>query len=913
MPGDLDQSGIEDAGGDLAVTKLAPQTRDDAHILRHALLAQLDVLLSHRLTIVHAGAGYGKTSLLMQWMKALRGRGVASAWLTLGEEEARAVTCLEHILVALDRLDYLRAHSLADLTRFDDQVPVKSLATALINRLAENDAPLVIFLDEYNRAQSEATDALFRMLVSQVPPNVHVVIASRHRPDIEIEKLRAHGELLEIQDKDLRFSEEEAAGLMERSGARLSATQLHRLIDRTEGWPIALQMARLWLNGDADREGMVSDFSGRTTDLARYMTEQVLTELPEEQQLFLMQTCILEHLHGELANVVTGRTDGWIMLEHFLEKSLFLIPENDDWTWFRYHTLFLDYLRDRLERHQPQSVPDLHLRAARWYGEKGWLRQALDHALKGGGHDLVARLVEEAGGWRLILDGRISIIRNTILALPEEIVSQHAGLALSKAILMIKDGDIRGGRAYFDSLNRRALTGCDEGAENDWEICDHIVMDYEDNLLEFSEIERIESLRHKVNTDDHVVQAILSDSLARLYFRFGEHEKSLIACEEAIGHYQVMKSLYGEVFTRLAQARVLIAEARLEEAEDLLRRTEADLEARFGEAVELSPHISVYLAVVLAERSEMEEAAARLEEALPIAEQSDGWLEFFADAYTAAAAVAWATSGIEATMKVVARARQVGSARGFERLVMLADYDAVCYLALAGRAEEAARYGQSLEEYASTSARSGLINREIGSLIPGLVLMWVASGRPDPALDILKSLMQEAERHGEIRRLVAFELLAAYAVENMHRAKEAEHHVANAVRHGQFTGMKRLYEELGCLLVPVIERILSDESSLPVDRYRDSFLRDLLKSLRRAERQGSGNKFGLTPGEVEVLRELDHGLSNKEIARKIGVSPNTVKYRMKGLFAKLGVTSRSKAVRRSRELSIIGCFRSDEP
>lgn len=905
MSGDLDRSRIDDARGDLAVTKLAPEARDDGHIPRHALLGHLDDLLSHRLTIVHAGAGYGKTCLLMQWMKGLRKKAVASAWLTLGEEEAGAVTCLEHILVALDRLDYLSAHSLTDLTRFDDQIPVKALATALINRLAENSTPLVIFLDEYNRAQSEATDALFRMLVRQMPPNVHFVIASRYRPDIEIEKLRAHDELLEIQDKDLRFSEEEAAGLMKRSGARLSAAQLHRLMDRTEGWPIALQMARLWLNGDAQREGMVSDFSGRTADLARYMTEQVLTDLPEEQQVFLMQTCILERLNGELANAVTGREDSWLMLENFLQKSLFLIPESDDWAWFRYHTLFLDYLRDRLERHHPQSVPALHLRAARWYGEKGWLRRALDHSLKGGGHDLAARLVEEAGGWRLIFDGRISVIRNAIGTLPARVISQHAGLALSKAVLMVKDGDIRGGRAYFDSLNRGALTESNERAEHDWEICDHILMDYEDNLLEFSEIERIKNLRHMVRADDHVVQAILSDSLARLYFRFGEHEQSLNACEEAISHYQSMKSLYGEVFTRLAQARVLIAEARLDDAEELLRRAEADLEARFGEAVELSPHISVYLAVVLAERSEMAEAAARMDEALPIAEQSDGWLEFFADAYTAAAAVAWATSGIEATIRVVARARQVGSARGFERLTMLADYDAVYYLSLAGRTEEAARYGKSLEDYASKAEPSGLINPENGSMVPGLVLMWIASNRPGPALEVLKSLMQEAERHGEIRRLVILELLAACALETMHRAKEAEQYLASAVRHGQFTGMKRLYEELGCLLMPVMERILSDDRSLPVDRYRDSFLRDTLKTLRRAERQGGGNEFGLTPGEVEVLKELDHGFSNKEIARRIGVSPNTVKYRMKGLFSKLGVTTRSKAVRRSRELSII--------
>ncbi len=890
----------------LAVTKLAPQARDSGHVPRRALLEKLDDILARRLTIVHAGAGYGKTSLLTQWLKTLRERGVAAVWLTLEEDEARAETCLEHIIIALGRAGYIKDDSLASLARFNGQVSVNSLATALVNCLAEKAEPLALFLDEYNRARSEETDGLLRLLVRQVPPHVHFIVASRRRPELEIENLRARGELIEIQAQDLRFSDEETAGLLGQSGTTLSSEQLHRLTDRTEGWPIALQMARLWLNGDVRRAGMVADFSGRTTDLARYMTEQVLSELPAEQQDFLMQTAILDRVNGDLANAVTGRHDGGLMLERFFEKSLFVIPESDDWQWFRYHTLFLDFLQARLERHQPHLVTDLHRRAARWFDGHGFLRQAVDHALKAGDDNGAADFLLAAGGWRLILDGRMNVIRAGVSALPEKVVLSRPGLALAKAILMVKDGDIRGGRAFFDSLDNRLFKEAGADLKADREICDHILADYADDMVSYAEIQRLEDLRRQVPANDHVVQAILCDSLSTLHFRFRELEQSLAACDDAINHYREMGSLYGEVFSRLAQARALVAQARLQDAETLLRGTEADLSARFGDAVELSPHTSIYLAEVLSESGRMEEAAERLDQALNLAEHSDGWLELYTDAYVAAAAVAWAREGIDGALTVVKRARAMGIARGFDRLVQLADCDAVYYLSLAGRGAAAAAYSENLEQYKAEAQRDGKTDRLYPVLTCSLALILIGNGTPSEGLGLVEPLIEKAAGLGEVRQFVMLSLVAAHGRAVAGDMAAAARLVMEAVHHGVFTGMRRIYVEMGPLLRPVIEMILkADDDIIAPDRYRDNFLRELLRDLRRAERHGTGNSLGLTPGELEVLRELDHGFSNKEIARRIEVSPNTVKYRLKGLFAKLGVTTRTDAVKRSRELDLL--------
>src|SRR5690606_11790153 len=244
----------------------------------------------------------------------------------------------------------------------------------------------------------------------------------RWRPEIDIENLRAQNDLVEVSAPQLRFSSAEVSAFLASAGTHVHESELHRLTDRTEGWPIALQMARIWLNGDGGRARLVSDFSGRTTDLARYLGEQVLSTLAEETRDFMIETAILDRVNGDLANAVTGRADGWLMLEGLYERDLFLIPEEDDRQWFRYHTLFLDFLRDRLKRYEADAIAELHRRAADWLAGHGMVRSAVQHAQKAGDHHLAAQFLSDAGGWRMIMDGRINLVRVGIADLPDTIV-----------------------------------------------------------------------------------------------------------------------------------------------------------------------------------------------------------------------------------------------------------------------------------------------------------------------------------------------------------------------------------------------------------------------------------------------------------------------------------------------------------
>ncbi len=908
-----DQRGFHSALDKLATTKLSPQTRDEGHVVRQDLAGALDKVLQCRLAVVHAGAGYGKTSLLMQWLKTLRHQGVAAAWLTLEEDEGAPSVCLAHMFAALVRLGYIDPDPLAELGNLDEKMPVKSLAAAFINILNEKTEPLVVFLDEFNRAQTEDLCALFRILMRNLPRHVHFVVASRHRPEIDLENLRARDELLEISASELRFSKAEVAAFLASSGAQVNSQELHRLTDRTEGWPIALQMARLWLSGDGEKARLVSDFSGRTTDLTRYLTEQVLSALPDDVQDFLMQTSILDRLNGDAANAVTERRDGWQMLEHLYEHDLFLIPETEDGQWYRYHTLFLDFLRDRLQRYDADVIVNLHRRAADWMAGQGLTKQAINHAQKTGDHHLAARLLSEAGNWRLIMDGHIGLIRTAIAGLPENIIRAYLPLFLAKTFLLVKDGDIYGASMYFASVDKDPNWTVQE--EIDYDVVEHILLDYADQPATIADVERLKSLQLKIQKNDHVMHAILADSLAAKFYEFGLFQQSLKACEDASARYRIMRSLYGEVFIRFIIAKSHLAQGRLDEAEHILLATEQELDARFGEGIDLGAQTSVYLAEVFVERGHMADGAARLHEALPIVEQSDGWYELYAAAYSAAAAIEWSTRGAQAALTVLDQARDVARIRRLDRLSLLADCQSVYYLFLGGRLSQLSEpeikvYGDQLAAFV-VQAAGPPPHRLVGMAAACLAMIDIARGAYHDALTLLESHARTAEDSGDIRQLVLLTLLISDAHATAGHMEAAVRALDKAVRYGLFSGIRRPYLDLGRRLKPVIDVMLAGHGAVSSDRYRNNFLRDLQRDVRRTEKRQGDDGPLLTLAAVEVLRELSRGLSNKEIALELDISPNTVKFRVKSLFAKLGVSNRADAARIYRERTFSSTPSSD--
>jgi len=376
----------------LLATKLhLPQPRA-GFLPRLRLVDRLTEGLASELTLVCAPAGFGKTSLLGDWA---RRRTQPTAWLSLDEGDNDPVRFWWYVAAALDTAGAGTGRLTARLGG-PRPVALELVVTAVINQLATSPDEVVLVLDDYQVIESPAVHDSLVLLLDRLPPGLRVVLASRADPPLPLARLRARNQLAELRAADLRFTLLEAAAfLREAAGLDLTAASLAALDARTEGWAAGLQLAALSLRGHTDPAGFVATFSGSHRHVLDYLTEEVLTRQPGQVTSFLLETSVLERLSGPLCDAVTGRTDSQVMLEAIERANLFLLPLDEVRRWWRYHHLFADLLRARLQQAHPDRVPALHRNAAAWLERRGLVDDAIRHALAAGEVEWAARLVEQ--------------------------------------------------------------------------------------------------------------------------------------------------------------------------------------------------------------------------------------------------------------------------------------------------------------------------------------------------------------------------------------------------------------------------------------------------------------------------------------------------------------------------------------
>ena len=394
-PSAVAPAGVAGSGPDvLLATKLHVPRPRPGFVPRPRLAGALGEGLARRLILVCAPAGSGKTALLAGWARS-GNRPVA--WLSLDAADNDPVRFWRHVVAALDRARPGIGERVGPLLGPPAPPSFEGLVTALINDLAaqRGDGEVLLVLDDYHLIDAQPVHVSLGFLLEHLPPGLHLVLASRADPPLPLARLRAGGQLAELRAADLRFSAEEAAALLrESAGADLPAAAVAALAARTEGWVAGLQLAALSLRGQADPAGFVAAFSGSHRYVLDYLAEEVLDRQHEELRTFLLETSVLERLSGGLCDAVTGRTDSQAMLERVEQAGLFLVPLDEVRGWWRYHHLFADLLRARLQQQRPGRVPALHRAAAAWCEEHGLADDAVRHALAAGDAAWAARLVE---------------------------------------------------------------------------------------------------------------------------------------------------------------------------------------------------------------------------------------------------------------------------------------------------------------------------------------------------------------------------------------------------------------------------------------------------------------------------------------------------------------------------------------
>ena len=408
--------------GPLLETKLHIPRRRRGLTPRPRLMQRLNLVPESALTLVSAPAGFGKTTLLAEWLAAAPADKYPAAWLSLDQRDNDSGVFWPYLVAAFDRAApgvAASAHSLLQ----SPQPPIEAVLDTLLNDLDTIPNDVVLVLDDYHVIETREIQDGMAHLLEHLPPQVHLVLACRADPALPLARLRGRGELVEIRAADLRFTPDEAAAYLNGvMGLELTASDVAALEMRTEGWITAIQLAALSMQGRDDIAGFIAGFAGDDRYIVDYLVEEVLQRQPEHLRNFLLQTSILSRLNGSLCDAVTGQNGGKATLEAIERGNLFLVPLDDQRHWYRYHHLFADVLRARLLDEQADDVPDLHRRASLWYEQNGDPSEAIRHAMAGE-RLRASRGPDRACASRHLRQGRQdATVRRLLEALPDAVV-----------------------------------------------------------------------------------------------------------------------------------------------------------------------------------------------------------------------------------------------------------------------------------------------------------------------------------------------------------------------------------------------------------------------------------------------------------------------------------------------------------
>ncbi|HEY5671244.1 MAG TPA: hypothetical protein VIS10_14725, partial [Anaerolineales bacterium] len=380
----------------LLSTKLyIPPTRPEL-VPRQRLIERLNESLDCKLTLISAPAGFGKTTLVSEWVT---GCECPTAWLSLDEDDNDTARFLTYFITALNRVEGIEANmgeGALSMLHSPQPPPVEVVLTSLINDGADIPDRIILVLDDYHVIDAKPVNNALTFLLEHLPPQMHLVIATREDPHLPLSRLRARGQLTELRAADLRFTSIEAAEFLnDVMGLYLSTVDIAALETRTEGWIAGLQFAAISMQGSKDATGFIKSFTGSHRYVLDYLVEEVLEQQSETIQSFLLQTSVLDRLNASLCNALLDQQDGQEYLEFLEHANLFVIPLDEERHWYRYHHLFADLLRQRLKRTQPEKLPILHRRASKWHEQNSMGKEAVDHALAAKDFERAAGLIEE--------------------------------------------------------------------------------------------------------------------------------------------------------------------------------------------------------------------------------------------------------------------------------------------------------------------------------------------------------------------------------------------------------------------------------------------------------------------------------------------------------------------------------------
>ncbi|MCL5959523.1 MAG: hypothetical protein M1358_09460, partial [Chloroflexi bacterium] len=566
----------------LAVKLRQPQVRASL-VSRARLTERLNDGLNRALTLISAPVGFGKTTLLGEWL-AGAARAIPAAWLSLDEDDNDPVRFVTYVVAALNGVQESVGSAALTMLRSPQPPPTNVVLTSLLNDLGSVSGDLILVLDDYHEIGAPEVHDAVAFFLGNLPPRMHLAITTRSDPPLPLSRLRARNQLVEIRGPELLFTLEEAETFLNRvMDLGLSTGDVAALQSSTEGWIVGLQLIAVSLQGRRDVASLVATVTGAHRYIVDYLVDEVLSRQPEEVRLFLLRTSILRELAGPLCNAVTGRNDSAAVLVQMERDNLLVTPLDEERRWYRYHHLFAECLRGRLEAEEPGSVPELHRRASQWYEQQGLVDEAIGHALSAQDFEAAARLVEEHAP-RLLGQGRIVELLNLANRLPEALVHARPRLCVLVGQSLALGGQLEASESYLQSAEG-ALTGVPQ--PDSQVLQGQIAAARASIATQRADAQRtIEYARHALSHLPHsepFMRSLAAFNLGDAHLLTGEVVPASAAFTQAVDLSLATGSLHMVTLSSAYLARTQLLRGRLRDAERVCQRA-LSLVAELSEA-----------------------------------------------------------------------------------------------------------------------------------------------------------------------------------------------------------------------------------------------------------------------------------------------------------------------------------------
>jgi ATP/maltotriose-dependent transcriptional regulator MalT len=905
----------------LATKFFFPGTRPEI-VSRDRLIMQLNESLYHKATLISAPAGFGKTTLVSEWARGLQVESTENtvSWLSLDANDNNLLRFLTYFITALRKGQGAEAaigEGALDMLQLPQIPSFEDILTSLINEIVGIRKKIIFVLDDYHLIDDQDIHESLSFLIEFLPQQMHLVIVTRHDPSLPLGRLRARGQLTELRASDLRFTPSEAAEFLNQvMGLNLLAEDISALEKRTEGWIAGLQLAAISMRGHKDATSFIKSFTGSHRLVLDYLIEEVLSQQPESIQSFLLKTSVLERLNGSLCNALTGQENAQKILERIDHNNLFIIPLDSERRWYRYHHLFMDLLRQRLEQSQKELIPVLHRRASKWYEQNKLDDEALDHAFAAGDFERAADLCELM--WPSWSENERSLIWfRWVKKLPEELIRLRPVLSVAFAQALLNAGELEAADARLTDVERCLESASDMNTQPETQTLNMIVVDEKQYLLlpawlattrayhaqatgdVRGTVEYCERALELFPEEEVYNRAAVTGLIGLAYWANGDLEAA---------HATFSDGLFQNVHDRIKGTFVL---ANMKMALGQLREAERACERGLRLAKDYIPAMplgteDIYSGVseIHREQGKLEIAAQDLQMSKKLGEKVDmpDWQYRWC---VAQSRLDVSMGKLDAAIAMLDKASRVYVRTPVPNTSPVIAMKARVWVKQ-NRIEEAQTWVRE-RELSFTDDLSYMREFEHITLVRIFIAQYKNGGERESirkALGLLDRLIAAAEEKGRRGCIIEMLVLEAMAFEAQDQIPSAVKSLERALQMAQQEGYQRIFVDEGAPIETLLGNIHAEDDKMK------KYIKELLAAFEVKEAHSvssSGQPLiePLSERELEVLQLLAEGLTNPAIAARLYVSHNTIKVHTRNIYGKLGINNRTQAAAKARELGIL--------